>query len=266
MVTMIPLPTLLISIFANLIFVVAFVFYVINTKKYVPEAAIFKKARKQKRPIAIVHYPGGSAYPYLPEEEKEAEGLNPPYWNIPEIGLKFKTKDGSKLERWMGEIPLYNYFVNCSEPIALKYAVAFSQLKDMLKSRGIEIDTIEDVAFYVLSEYEKTKDLDLALENAQIDDGETIEQVKMLLKYVIENKEEIENERIKSGLFTYQTCTTAIDSIIMYATSNLMYAKTVIEAAVRREAGKGVSDMIKYGIFVFLCMIGLGALFVLVRG
>ena len=155
---------------------------------------------------------------------------------------------------------------NIPEPVAVADAVAFSQLKDHLKEKGIDIETIEDVAFYVLSEYEKSGNLDEALRSARIDDEETREKVLTFLKFIQQHRSELEKLKLRSGLFTFQTAARALDATIAYTSSNVAHMKRVIEASLRREMQNPYTDFFKYGLFIFLAMLGLGALYIIVKG
>jgi len=250
---------------ALLITVLLFVVFYIDMKK-TPGVLVLRKAYKKKLPVAFVHYPEGTMRAYIPKIEKHNPEVTTPYHIVEGAGIKFKNADGKKVERWDGKIPIYNYFVNIPEPVATADAVAFSQLKDHLKKKGIDIETIEDVAFYVLSEYEKSGNLDEALRSARIDDEETREKVLAFLKFVQQHRSELERLKLRSGLFTFQTAARALDATIAYTSSNVAHMKRVIEASLRRELQNPYTDFFKYGLFIFLSMLGLGALYIIVRG
>lgn len=236
-------------------------------KKQAPEALLFMKARRKKVPVVMVHYPEGTVQPYIPKMQMDKDAEVPAiHYVVGNVGIKFRNPDGSKTERWMGEVPMFHYFRNIPEAVATTEAIAYSQLKDYFKEKGVDISGIEDVAFYVLSEVERSGNVKKALHNAQIDNQETMKQVLQFLNFVKANKKEIQDLKLKSGIFTYQTAVRALDSVIAYTSSNVAHMKSVIEASLRHEMNSGVSDMIKYGIFLFLASLGAGVFIMLARG
>lgn len=242
-----------------------FVLFYIDIRNNCPGALVIKKAYKNNLPLVVVHYPSRDEYLYIPKTDKYSEDIASPYHIVEKVGIKFKSSDGTKVSRWFGLIPMYHYYVNTPEPAAIADAVAVDQLKEFLKTKGIEIDTIEDVAVYILSEYEKHGDLSRALANAQIDGEEVIERITSFMNGIKKHKDEIESLKLQSGLFTFQTAIRAFDSISAYTSSHVAHMKSVLEAAIRRELSDTQSDMLKYGIFIFMCMLGLGCLYILVR-
>ena len=243
-----------------------FALYYLNIRKNVPEALIFAKARKKKLPVCLVHYPEGVVRPFIPKIERHSSEVSTPYFVVADVGIKFRNPDGRKVERWNGDIPLHNYFVNMPEGVAIADAVAYSQLKDYLKTQDIDIDTIEDVAFYVLSEFERTGDIELALSSAKIENKETKQQLLAFLNHIDNHRADIENLKLQSGIFTFQTAIRALDATIAYTSSNVAHMKSVIEASIRRQLANSSSDFIKYGMFIFLACLGCGALYIMVRG
>lgn len=258
---------LIFSLVLTIIFLMfAFALYYLNIRKNVPEALLFAKARKKKLPICLVHYPENIVRPFIPKIERHSSEVSTPYFVVADVGIKFRNPDGRKTERWNGDIPLFNYFVNMPEGVAIADAVAYSQLKDYLKTQDIDIDTIEDVAFYVLSEFERTGDIELALSSAKIENDEIKENLLNFLNFIKNHKADIDNLKLRSGIFTFQTAIRALDATIAYTSSNVAHMKSVIEASIRRQLASTTSDFIKYGMMIFLACLGVGALFIMVKG
>ena len=132
----------------------ALVMFALAIKKYAPEAFIFWRARREGKPLCLVHYPEGVVRAYIPREEKRLNPSTTNYWYVGDVGIKFKGS-GSTVEKWNGRIPVFHYFVNIPEAIATREAVAFSQFKDYLKEHKIDVSGMEDIAFFVISRYEK---------------------------------------------------------------------------------------------------------------
>jgi len=132
----------------------ALIMFALAIKRYAPEAFIFWRARRQGKPLCLVHYPEGIVRAYIPKEERRLNPSTTNYWYIGDVGIKFKGSSAT-VEKWNGRIPIFHYFVNIPEAIATREAVAFSQFKDYLKEHKIDVSGIEDIAFFVISRYEK---------------------------------------------------------------------------------------------------------------
>lgn len=243
-----------------------FIIFIMMIKKQAPGMMTIMKAFRKDLPLAFIFYPEGTIRPFIPEIKKGNPDTSSNYYTVGNTGIKFRNPDGSKIHRWMGKIPVYCYFRDTPEPIAMSDAVAFSQLKDYFKSAGHDLSNMEDIAFYVLSEVERTHNVQQALKNAKIDNQETIEKLLQFLSYVKENKEMIEKEKLKSGIFTYQTAIRSLDSVMAYTSANVAHMKAVLEAAIRRNIETGAQELLKWGILVFLCCLGVGTLFMLIGG
>jgi len=277
--------------------------FALAIKRYAPEAFIFWRARREGKPLCLVHYPEGVVRAYIPREEKRLNPSVTNYWYVGDVGIKFKGS-GSTVEKWNGRIPIFHYFVNIPEAIATREAVAFSQFKDFLKEHKIDVSGIEDIAFFVISRYEKylgklmeqkeeikerlmeqlkkeRKVIDeteveeivranieeqamrQALQDTGLDNEEMVQKMVHLLKFIEKNREEIEKMKTKSGQFTYQVVANAIDIVSAYTSANIAHTKAVLESAIRESLGSEVKDYIKYGMLIFIGCLGLGVLFIL---
>ncbi|MHC1579470.1 MAG: hypothetical protein ACXQTZ_02290, partial [Candidatus Alkanophagales archaeon] len=265
----VPLSLLATLFLWGLVTTLGLLIFVLLIKRYAPEAFLFWKARRKGKPLCFVHFPEGVLRAYIPREEKgNPSALN--YWYVGDVGIKFK---GSRAvaERWNGRLPVFHYFVNIPEPVATAEAVAISQLKDLLKEKGHDVEGVEDLAYFVLSRYEKylgkLKNEDEAmrqtLRDLGLDNEETVNRMVELLKTVEACRDEVEKERLRSGVFTYQTAVTALDSLSAYTSANVAHTKAVLESAIRENMASDVKDYIKYGIMIFLACLGLGVLFIL---
>jgi len=253
-------------VFMGLIFLTLGLFFaiimlIISIKKFAPEAFIFMKARKRGIPIAFVHYPDGIIKPYIPRVEIKNPESASPYYSIGDVGIKFTNPDGTKVERWYGEVPVYHYFKNIPEPVANVQAIAYSQLKDFLKQKGMSIEGIEDVAFYVMTELEKGKDVERAIRNAQVEDEETKARLLKFVEWMKKNKEEVDRLKLESGIYTYQTAMQALDSTIAYTSANVAHAKSVWQAWFQNRMEATRENLIRYGIFLFLAALAAGIVY-----
>jgi len=245
---------------------IAIILFYTKIKRNAPEALIIAKARDKGTPLALLHYPEGTIRLRELKVEKDVPGTSTPYFLIEKAGIKFRNPDGRKVERWEGDIPVMNYFVNMPESVAITDVVAYSQLKDHLKVKGMDIETIEDLAFFVLSEYERTGDMNVAMESAKIDSDETKGRVLNFLNYVEEHRKELESLKLESGIFTFQTAIRALDATIAYTSSNVAHMKSVIEASIRHQLESSSTDIMKYGVFVIMVALGLGTFIMLAKG
>ena len=173
----------------------ALVMFALAIKRYAPEAFIFWRARREGKPLALVHYPEGIVRAYVPREERRLNPSVTNYYYVGDVGIKFKGTNAT-LERWNGRIPIYHYFVNIPETIATREAVAFSQFKDYLKEHKIDVSGIEDIAFFVISRYEKYLGKGLSQEEAMrralsdtgLDNEEMVQKMINLLKFIEKNR------------------------------------------------------------------------------
>lgn len=218
-----------------------------------PDALEHAKADK----ICRVHYRGRKAVDYIAHEDKEDKELGASYWYVPTIGLKFKPEP-EDIEFIEGSIPCVNYYENMTEPIKIKQAVAFSQLKDYFKKIGMPINGVEDIAFYVSSENEKLSDKQRAMNNAKITSGETQAVIKKYLATVDAHKKELTDMKLESGLFTWQTAMRSLDSIMAFTSSHFANARETIRAAEKRKLENQQKDWMKYLFIIFaLTIIGI---------
>lgn len=246
--------------------VIGIVIFYTNLRKNSPEALILSKARRKGTPISLLCYPEGTIRLREPIVDKDVPGTSMPYYRIEKAGIKFRDPSGRKVCRWEGDIPCMLYFVNMPESVAITDIVAYSQLKDHLKAGNMDIETIEDLAFFVLSEYERTGSMDTAMKSAKIESDETKGRVLNFLTYVEKHRKELETLKLESGIFTFQTAVRALDATIAYTSSNVAHMKSVIEASMRHQLESPGMDYMKYGVFIIMVALGLGTFIMLARG
>jgi hypothetical protein len=128
----------------------------------------------------------------------------------------------------------------------------------MLKKNHIDVDGIEDIAFYAITEHEKLKDIESTLGSLNITNLETRIKLQKMLEYIEEFKEEIQKQKVQSGLFTYQTIVRALDATMAYTSANLSFTKTAIEAYVRQQMNANTKNLILYFIGAFILCLGAG--------
>lgn len=250
----------LLLIITDIGLIIGFILYYLGIKRWAPEATIFRDARKKKQPIVITHFQNGSAVPAIPKVEKMEDDDNVivPFFTIPKVGLKFKDASGMKAEKWFGDITVYHYFELTPEPISTAFAAAHSQFKDLLKKNRIDIEGMEDVAFYAISENEKLKDIEETLKSLNIPDIETRTKIQEMLEYIEKYKSDIQKEKLQSGLFVYQTIVRALDATMAYTSANLAFTKTAIEAYVRQQLNQQTKNLMLYFIGAFILCLGAG--------
>lgn len=251
---------LLLLIMTNLGTAGGFFVYWSGMKRWSPEAVLFKEARQKKKPIVVTHFQNNTAVPAIPKVEKmeDDDGVVVPFYTIPKVGLKFKDSSGTKAEKWFGDITVYHHYELTPEPISTAFAVAFSQFKDLLRKNKIDIDGMEDVAFYAISEHEKLKDIEETLNSINIPNTETRIKIKEMLEYIERFKKDIQKEKIQSGLYTYQVVVRALDATMAYTSANLAFTKTAIEAYVRQQINQQNKNLMLYFIGAFILALAAG--------
>lgn len=250
----------LVLVMSDIVLIFGFLFYWSGIRRWAPEANIFKEARKKKLPIVITHFQNNTAFPAIPKVQKmeDNDDVVVPFYTIPKVGLKFKDSTGMKAEKWFGDITVYHHFELTPEPISTAFAVAFSQFKDLLKKNNIDIDGMEDIAFYAITENEKLKDIEETLKSLNIQNAETRMKVQEMLQYIDDFKEEIQKQKLQSGLFTYQTVVRALDATMAYTSANLAYTKAALEAYIRAQLGANTKNLMLYFIGAFILCLGAG--------
>lgn len=230
------------------------IFLYMDIKRYAPEAMAIRAARKQKKPLVMVHFQSGNSYIEIPTEEN-IEGSVLPFYKLKRVGLKFRDSTGQKVEKLSGEVPMYHHYEVTPEPINTATAVAFSQIQDWLRKNSIDIDGIEDLVFPVLNDYEKTKDIKATLESLYFEKEEERERVAAIIRFIEANRKELEQMKLKSGIFTYQTITRAIDATLAYTSANLAFSKQAIETWVKAAYPIDQKNMLTYAmVFVMVCI------------
>lgn len=214
-----------------ILLIVALIVYHKSIKNASPDAFVHRQAKKTGMPVCRVHFRGKRAVDFIAEIEKDEQNLATPYWRIPGVGIKFKP-GVDDIEIIEGSIPCANYYTSLTESMSIATVVAFSQLKDYFgKKLHLPIDNLEDVFMYAAADYVKTGDKKRAIHNAKIESTET---QKYLLKYLdaIElNRGELENMKLESGVFTFQTAMKALDTMIGWTSAHAEELQKTVKAA-----------------------------------
>jgi len=225
----------------------------LDLKKTAPEAFVLRKARKQRKPVVMVHYQSRNVFMEVPEEEN-MEGSVLPFYKVKRVGLKFRDSTAQKSENLSG-ITLYHHFEVTPEPISTSTAAAYSQFQDWLKEKGVDIDGIEDLAYVALNEYEKIKDIKATIGNLHIESEEERTRVCEILLFIEKNRAEAEKMKLRSGIFTYMTVTRAIDATLAYTSANLAFSKSAIETWVKSAYPQDSKNLMTYALaFVFVAL------------
>lgn len=237
------------------------IFY--SIKNVVPEVMLLRDAAKSGEPVALVHFRGRKGKFYRPVEEKIEKEMGANFWKIPGLGLKFKPEPDDI--EFIGAVQVIHYYESMTEPIKLHYAVALSNLRDYFaKVLKMPINGIEDIAFYVSSEYEKS-DKQRALNNAKVESAETKDHINRYLAVVEKNKKEIQALTLKSGVFSWQTAMKALDSMLLFSSSHFANARETIRAAEKLKDAQERKEWVTMALVCVMLMIGLAALYVVIK-
>lgn len=227
-----------------------------------PEALTHWKAARNGQNICRVHFRGKRVRDYIAEVDKAEKEIGTNYWAVPKIGLKFKPEPDD-IEFIEGSIPCVNYYENIPEGMKIKQVVAFSQLKDFFRKKKMPIDGYVRDAMFVGQEYEKIKEgtdaIQTAIDNSQIKDNNTQVALANFLNTIEENRSELENMKLESGIFTWQTAMNALDATIAFTSAQFAHAKEVIRAAEARKEELKKRDYMMYAIIAFIFCIGAAA-------
>ena len=242
---------------------IASLFIFISIKRNCPDAFAHWEAARRGKTICRVHFRGKQTVDYIANIEKHEKDMGTPYWHVPKVGLKFKP-EADAIHFIEGSIPCCDYFENIPKSVKVETAVCYSQLRDLLKKLGIPIDGIEDLGFYVMSESERS-DPETAIKDARVQSEETKTILRRLIQTIKQNKERIKSIQLDSGVFVWQTAQNALDSTMAYTSASLTHTVETVRAAERRQNAEGFKDYLKYGMFVFMACLGVGALYVMTK-
>lgn len=172
------------------------------------------------------------------------------------VGLKFRDTSGQKSEIF-GGTTLYHHYEVTPEPVNTKTAVAFSQMQDWLRARKMDVEGIEDLVYLAMSDHERVNDIKAVLNSLYIETEGDRQRVEEILKFIDEHKAEVQQLKVKSGIFTYMVVTRALDATLGYTSANLAFAKCAIETWVKAANPLTTGDTMKWGIIFVMVMVGL---------
>lgn len=207
---------------------------VIGIFRSIPWAYPMYRAFQKNLPVIWKHHPRGSSEIAVATIEKDLkEGIPVTYYKVDKWGLKFSDIAGENTELLMGKLRILHYFKNSVAPINVTDVVAIDQLCNWLRKKGVNITNREDAIIFILSEYSRTGDLKTAIVSSKIDDDETKRAILKAINTIEENRTEVEEMRLKDGVFIFQTAMTAIDRTISFTSAAFANAKSAIEAQIR---------------------------------
>lgn len=213
---------------------------IFNLHKAIPWAYPMFRAFQKNMPVVMLHYPRGGLEVEVPVIEKDLkQGIPITYYYVKKWGIKFPDISTENTELLMGKLRVVHYFRNNVSPTNIIDTVALDRLRDFLMRKGLNITSREDVILFFLADYNRIRDVELAIENVYIQDEDTKALILKALTLIEENKEELEKSKLKDGIFTFQTAMQALDRTIAFTGSAFSNAKSAIEAQMRAKMNEG---------------------------
>lgn len=235
-----------------------------DIKKNCPDAMVHRKAAKSGLPVCRVHFRGRTTVDYIATIDKTEKEMSTPYWRVPELGIKFQP-EADAIHFIENSIPCCDYYEKMPKSIKVEMVIAFSQVKDYFKKvLKIPIEGIEDLAFYIASESE-ISGVETALKDARISSPETKRILRNYINTINKHKEKLNALQLESGVFSWQTCMNAVDSIMGYTSSTMTHTIETVKAAERRKNEDKKKDFMLYAMVCFVLALAVGALYALTR-
>lgn len=240
------------------------VMFVMTLYKRAPEAVLFMLARQRKIPIVIMHYPNNVARMFLPTLEKGTEGIAN-YYSVDNGNFKFIDASGQNFEKLSGDITVYHVMQNVTESINVRVASHLSTLSRFLSQRGMAIDGMEDLFFYVITQCLRDDDndgrlptVDEVLERLRINDEATRLKLRVVVGYVIKHQKEIEKlvPLLRPQPFNFQTIIRSWDNLMAFTSKNFIQAKSIIETKAKRDVNSGNKEIFIYVIAAVIVICG----------
>jgi len=239
---------------------------IFNIHKSVPWAWPMFRAFQKNMPIIFLHYPRGGLEIEVPKIEKDLkQGIPITYYYSTKWGIKFPDISTENTELLMGKLRVVNYFKNNVSPMSVIDVIALDKLRDFLIQKGLNITSREDVVLFFLTDYNRIRDVKLAIENVYIQDEDTKTLILKALVLIEENKVELENMKLKDGIFTYQTSMQALDRTIAFTGSAFSNAKSAIEAQMRAKMNEGKNaELYRMAIIIAILLVCAGIAYAII--
>lgn len=208
--------------------------FMISIHKAVPWAWPMYRCYQKNLPCAFNHYPKGRLEIEIPKVSKDLKtGVPVTYFEIKNWGYKVPDLSGDNTELLNGKLRVVHFFKNGVAPISCMSVLALDRMKSWMNSKGLNITNYEDVVLFFLNDYERTKNIKKQLEESSVDDEETRKFILKTIDIIEKNRSELNNLKVKDGLFTFQTAMMALDRTVAFTSSAFSNAKSAIEAQIR---------------------------------
>lgn len=223
-------------------------------KKYSPEGLVFERARKQGLDVIVEHHPNMSCTWKVGEREKVKKNMKPPNWYndgefkfIPEINTK-------AVEHSIRGLPIVHFVPPHPSAVNSMGVRAIEQLAEKYPELSVGSDKREIAfMFLTLPEEELLYDRPYLID----ENPELWERIKEIKKEIMgDGKEGKQGMMLRGGEMVFQNLTDVVQSPETAASEANMRA--TIEANTRQEMMDRSQDLLMYGMFAMMLMIGAG--------
>lgn len=265
---------------------IAFVLFYTDMKRYAPEAMKFKSARKKHLPILMVHDASGKCELILGKKKKRGDVI----YDTEEYGIFLdQNLQGMPPEdRTTDGVRIYHYATSFPFPISGKNARALETIIEHIRAKYPQFNAISDLELIELVGTDademfhdcenlvkgynlKIRDFpEVSMEIEGITDVEEREKVilfsiaSQMAKLMHQIQDETSALPISTGFFSYTHAFKLIPSAFL--SQDVHQLKILMERLVRKEAGAQMKEMMMYGTFILMILIGAGVSYKLISG
>ena len=269
-----------------LVTTIIFVLFYTDMKRYAPEAMKFKDARKKRLPILMVHDASGKCELILGRKKKRGDVI----YDTEEYGIFLdQNLQGMPPEdRTTDGVRIYHYATSFPFPISGKNARALETIIGHIRSKYPQFNAISDLELIELVGTDademfhdcenlvkgynlKIRDFpEVSMDVNGITDVEEREKVMLfsiasqMSKLMHQIQDETSTLPIKDGFFSYTHAFKLIPSAFL--SQDVHQLKILMERLVRKEAGAQMKEMMMYGTFILMILIGAGVSYKLISG
>lgn len=266
-----------------------FAYFFSDIKKYAPEAIIMKEARKKHLPVLMIHDASGRFELALGRKKKKGDIT----YNADAYGIYIDQRiQGSPPEdRTKDGVPFYHYATNFSFPISGKNARALTTIIHYVRTNFPQLSQINDLEIIELLGTDADelvhdcqnicKEYDLKTEDFSVDAefmfdataAKTEKEKDRLILYAMANEmarlihriqDETSTLPAKTEYFSYTHAFKLIPSAFL--SQDVHQLKVLLERMVRKEQGAQMQQLLAWGTFILMLLVGAGVLYKMVSG
>jgi len=266
-----------------------FAYFFSDMKKFAPEAIVLKEARKKHLPILMAHDAAGRCEFMVGRKKKKGDIT----YETDAYGIYIDQRiQGMPPEdRFKDGVPIYHYATNFSFPISDKNARSLVTIINYVRKEYPQLGQINDLEIIELLGTDADelvhdcqnicKEYDLKTDDFSVDpdfmfdatSGKTEREKNQLILYALANEmsrlihkiqDEVSVIPAKPGYFSYTHAFKLIPSAFL--SQDVHQLKMLLERMVRKEQGAAMMQLMAWGTFILMVLIGAGVAYKMVAG